>query len=88
MNASVRSSYAYHCYEILTGNLAFFLSGDLLERSNGEIKVILMPAGRASVSNDNFDTLVVLGVRELDVSAAVRRLGVKVTVTLGLCVAS
>ncbi len=69
----------------LTWDLAFIYGSDLLESGLGEIKIVVVATRRASIGNGDLDTLAVLGVRELDAAAAVRRLSAQVSITLGLC---
>ena len=69
---------------VLTRNLALRLSSDLSERTDGEVKIVLVAAGGASVCDGHGNTLVVLGVRELDLPAAVGRLRAEVAVALRL----
>lgn len=69
---------------VLTRNLAFRLGSDLSERTDGEVKIVLVTTGGASVCDGHGNTLVVLGVRELDLPAAVGRLRAEVAVALRL----
>ena len=71
---------------VLTRNLALRLGSDLSERTDGEVKIVLVAAGRASVCDGHGNTLVVLGVRKLDLVTVVAQLRAAVAVALRLWV--
>ena len=68
------------------GHIALLLSGNGSEGREGKVEVVLVGARRARVGDGDGHALAVVGVRQRDLAAAVRRLLGEVAVALGLCI--